>query len=62
MAPARIALPLVALALCPSPAWPEGFRLRLPLACEPGVTCFVQYIAGVFERSNINKYFSRLNR
>ncbi|MER2268136.1 M23 family metallopeptidase [Methylobacterium oxalidis] len=43
MAPARIALPLVALALCPSPAWPEGFRLRLPLACEPGVTCFVQY-------------------
>ncbi|MEA1834363.1 M23 family metallopeptidase [Methylobacterium durans] len=34
---------LPALFFVPSPAWPEGFRLRLPLACELGVTCFVQY-------------------
>ncbi|WP_132254857.1 M23 family metallopeptidase [Methylobacterium segetis] len=36
-------LPVLGLALWPSSARSEDFRLRLPLACEPGVTCFVQH-------------------
>ncbi|WP_407520762.1 M23 family metallopeptidase [Methylobacterium oryzisoli] len=34
---------LLALSWCPAAALAEPFRLRLPLACEPGRTCFVQH-------------------